>query len=138
MAAIKRRLTGRGRVLKDCASYTGQSHQNSIRRHSGPAPIGPPLLIAAVRLARANPLGAALHSLPLFVPGERPGLIHRQGALDVRVEELVDELVARVEELVGGAGLDDTALPEDRDEVGDPACGTEVVADHQVAAAVLL
>src|SRR5262249_62001608 len=38
-------------------------------------------------------------------------LVHRQRALDVGVQELADELVARVEELVRGAGLDDPPLP---------------------------
>src|SRR3954451_12709367 len=70
--------------------------------------------------------------------GAVPGLIHRQGALGLRVQELRDELVVGVEELVGGARLDDPPLPEHRDEDGDPARRAEVVADDEIAAAVLL
>src|SRR4051794_23318759 len=68
----------------------------------------------------------------------RSVLVHRERTLDVGVQELADELVLRVEQLLLRARLDDLALPEDGDEVGDPARGAEVVADHQVAAAVLL
>src|SRR5581483_12350135 len=64
--------------------------------------------------------------------------IHRERALGLRVEELGDELVVGVEQLVRRARLDDPALPQDGDEVRDAARRAEVVADHQVAAAVLL
>src|SRR3954469_6048242 len=64
--------------------------------------------------------------------------VHGQGAFGLRVEELCDELVVGVEQLVRGARLPDPALPQDGDEVGDAPRRTKVVADHQVAAAVLL
>src|SRR6266545_802565 len=94
----------------------------------------PPLQRVKALVDAADPLvGATMKQAASWA-----SLVHRQGALDVCVEELADELVARVEELVRGARFDDPALPEDRDEVCDPAGGAEVVADHQVAAAVLL
>src|SRR3954453_2744512 len=68
----------------------------------------------------------------------RSVLVHRERTFDVGVQELADELVLRVEQLLLRSRLDDLALPEHGDEVGDPARGSEVVADHQVAAAVLL
>src|SRR5947207_13913503 len=63
-------------------------------------------------------------------------LVHRERAHGLGVEELGDELVVGVEQLVGGTRLHDPALPQHRDEVGDAARGAEIVADHEVTAAV--
>ena len=53
------------------------------------------------------------------------------------MQELGDKRVDRIEELLPRPRFDDPALPEYSEEVGDPARGVEVVADDQVAAAVL-
>src|SRR5215217_4770729 len=67
-----------------------------------------------------------------------PGSLHPQGSLRRARQELADELVVRVEQLVGGAGLDDPPLPQHRDVLGDALGGHDVVRDHHVGAAVLL
>lgn len=47
------------------------------------------------------------------------------------------KLVLGLKKLIFRSAFDDPSLPEDRDEIGDPASGSEVMADHQVAAAAL-
>src|SRR6187549_3288524 len=50
----------------------------------------------------------------------RKKLFHAQRPLGFTGQELAYELVVRVEQLAGRPGLHDSALPEDRDVVGDP------------------
>src|SRR5206468_2151556 len=61
------------------------------------------------------------------VPARRS--LHAEGALGVAGEELAHEGVVGVEELLGRAGLDDAALPEHGDVLGDPPRGHDVVGD---------
>src|SRR2546423_8470189 len=92
----------------------------------------------------APSISSSIRSRPLSCSLERTRMqaaaasVHRQRALNVGVEELGNELVLGVEQLLLRPTLDDLALPQDGDEIGDPAGGAEVVADHQVAAPVLL
>src|SRR3954451_9736546 len=65
-------------------------------------------------------------------------LLHAQRTLRGPGQELVDELVVGVEELFGRPGLDDPALPQHGDVLGDALGGHDVVRDHDVGAAVLL
>src|SRR4051812_24797911 len=65
-------------------------------------------------------------------------LLHAQRTLRGPGQELVDELVVGVEELLGRPGLDDAALPQHGDVLGDALGGHDVVRDHDVGAAVLL
>src|SRR3954447_1517731 len=64
--------------------------------------------------------------------------LHAQRTLRGPGQELVDELVLGVEELFGRPGLDDPALPQHGDVLGDALGGHDVVRDHDVGAAVLL
>src|SRR5262245_40665778 len=64
--------------------------------------------------------------------------LHAQRTLRGPGQELVDELVVGVEELFRRPGLDDPALPQHGDVLGDALGGHDVVRDHDVGAAVLL
>src|SRR4051812_23614106 len=64
--------------------------------------------------------------------------LHPERAARLAREELPHELVVRVEQLLRRTGLDDPALPQDRDVLGHAARGHDVVRDHDVGAAVLL
>src|SRR4051812_19395786 len=64
--------------------------------------------------------------------------LHAQRTLRGPGQELVDELVVGVEELLRRSGLDDPALPQHGDVLGDALGGHDVVRDHDVGAAVLL
>src|SRR6478735_3895892 len=64
--------------------------------------------------------------------------LHAQRTLRGPGQELVDELVVGVEEPFGRPGLDDPALPQHGDVLGDALGGHDVVRDHDVGAAVLL
>src|SRR6266446_857380 len=85
-------------------------------------------------LSRWFVAGALFHS-----PGRlaRQALLHAKRAAGLAGEELPDELVVGVEQLRRRAGLDDAALPQDRDVVRDAARRHDVVGDDDVAAAVL-
>src|SRR3954469_5375282 len=69
---------------------------------------------------------------------KRFALLHPQRATGLAGEELPDELVVRVEELLGRPGFHDPALPEDCDVFRHAAGGHDVVGDDDVRAAVLL
>src|SRR3954464_14170803 len=64
--------------------------------------------------------------------------LHAQRTLRGPGQELVDELIVGVEQLFGRPGLDDPALPQHGDVLGDALGGHDVVRDHDVGAAVLL
>src|SRR5690606_13327459 len=74
---------------------------------------------------------------PLVRSGEATRLLHPQRAVGVASEELTDERVRRVEELLGGAGLDDLTLPQHGDVLRHAAGAHDVVGDDDVGAAVL-
>src|SRR5829696_5445014 len=103
---------------------------------------------AASRIASASARTAAARAIvtdypPTLAGSEAPvragpGSLHPQGSLRCARQELADELVVGVEELVGRAGLDDAALPQHRDVLGDALGRHDVVRDHHVRAGVLL
>src|SRR5215207_861286 len=103
---------------------------------------------AASRIASASASTAAPRAIvndpPVMLAGSGqavragPGSLHPQGSLRRARQELADELVVGVEQLVGGTGLDNAALPEHRDVLGHALGRHDVVRDHHVGAAVLL
>src|SRR4051812_42881950 len=76
----------------------------------------------------------------VFAPGcgRFDELFHPERPARCAGEELPDEHVVRVEQLLGGAGLDDPPLPQHGDVLGHALGGHDVVGDHDVGAAVLL
>src|SRR3954454_1918032 len=94
-----------------------------------PAPIRSSATITAMAIASAPTASPRATVIPPSPPrsaasylgivnSARSPLLHAQGTLGLTGEELADERVLGVEELLGGAGLDDPALPQDRDVLG--------------------
>src|SRR4051794_4463833 len=83
--------------------------------------------------ARTLPSGPCL-----WAASPSASLLHPQRAACLAGEELPDELVVRVEQLLGRAGFHDPPLPEDRDVLRHASGGHDVVRDDDVGAAVLL
>src|SRR5689334_8510628 len=73
-----------------------------------------------------------------YSPNGLGSSLHAERALRRAAEELAHELVVRVEQILGRAGLHDPAAPQHRDVLRDPLRRHDVVRDHHVGAAVLL
>ena len=72
------------------------------------------------------------------IAARRAGQSIVSGTLRLAGQELTDEGVVGVEHVLGRAGLDDPALPQDVDVVGHPARAHDVVGDHAEGRQVLL
>src|SRR3954453_19227445 len=97
--------------------------------------------LTKVRVRRpVGPPGLTGASFSVTPASDRRGyaLFHPERAARLAREELPHELVVRVEQLRGGAGLDDPALPQDRDVLRNASCRHDVVRYHDVGTAVLL
>src|SRR5215213_10139134 len=102
--------------------------------------------LSSLESKRDEPLDASLraqsrtelHSARSTSARHLAGLLHSERPLGLTGQELPHELVVGVEQLARRAGLDDAALPQDRDEVRHAPRRHDVVRDHAVGAAVLL
>src|SRR4051812_12523741 len=114
-----------------------------------PAPTRSSATITAIAIASAPTASPRATVIPPSPPrsaasylgivnSARSPLLHAQGTLGLTGEELADERVLGVEELLGGAGLDDPALPQHRDVLGHAPGARDVVGDDDVGAPVLL
>src|SRR3954453_4441933 len=92
---------------------------------------------AATRLFTSSPPCGKAEPTPAVVqPGLRhvrgqPCSLHPERPTRRARKELPHEQVVGVEELLGGAGPDDAALPQHRDVLGDAARGHDVVGDER-------